>query len=99
MGIQQPLHRRGINQHRFARVFLHFRRYLCCNQRGHPRGPSHPYITLLPRQAEHERFGARAIDQRALLFLDRQLAFLCLINRQSGSGLEIAVGPAIATGW
>ena len=43
--------------------------------------------------------GPRPVDQHALLLLDRQLAFLRLIDRQCGAGFEIAVRPATATGW
>ena len=60
MGFQRHLHCRNLDIHRAAGLFFHFHR--------HPRGPSHPYITLLPRQAEHEHLRPRPVDQCALLF-------------------------------
>ena len=40
--------------------------------------------------------GPRPVDQHALLLLDRQLAFLRLIDRQRGAGFQVAVRPAAA---
>ncbi len=42
--------------------------------------------------------GPRPVDQHALLLLDRQLAFLRLIDRQRGAGFQVAVRPAAAAG-
>ena len=49
------------------------------NGRRDARGPCHPDIALLARQSEHQGFRPGAINQCAFLFLDGQLAFLCLI--------------------
>ena len=96
MGIQNPLHRRGINYCRFARLLFHLSRHLCGHQRRHPCWPSDPDIAFLASQAKHQRLGACPVDQRAPLLLDRQLAFLSLVNCQSGAGFEVAVGSAAA---
>lgn len=49
----------------------------------------HPDVALLPRQAKNQCLGARPINQRALLLLDRQLTFLRLVDGQRGKGLQI----------
>ena len=51
--------------------------------------PGDPDIPFLPRQAKHQRFRPRAVDQRALLLLDRQLPFLRRIDRQRRAGLDV----------
>jgi hypothetical protein len=56
------------------------------HQRRHAGDPG---IALLTGEAEYQRFGPGAVDERALLFLDRQLALLGLIDRQSRAGLQI----------
>ena len=96
MGFQHPLHDRGLDRHRLAGLLLHLRCYLGRHQRRHAGGPGHPDIALLPRRPEHQRFRAGAVHQRVLLLLDRELTFLCLIDRQRGAGLQVgrAVGGA-----
>ena len=63
----------------------------------------HPDIPVLPREPEDEGLRLRAVDQRALLHLDSQLAFLGRVNRQRCAGLDIrrrvtrAAGKPITT--
>ncbi len=53
-------------------------------------------IPFLPREAKHQRFRPRAVDQRALLLLDRQLAFLRCVDRQRCARLDVGRGLAWA---
>ena len=80
MGIQNTLHCRGIDNHRFARRLFHFGRHLRGHQRRHPGRPCNPDIAFLPGQAEDQRLCPRPVDQRAFLLLDRELAFLRLLD-------------------
>ena len=89
MDIQHPLHRRGINHHRFTRLPFDFRLYLRGHQRRHPGRPGHPDIAFLTRKAEDQCLSARPVDQRPLLLLDCQLALLRLIGRQRRTGFQI----------
>ena len=74
-----------------------------CSEVRQARAQAHPDIAFLTRQAEHQRLGARPVDQQALLLLDRQLTFLRLVDCQGSPGLQIggtvsrAGKPAIAT--
>ena len=78
---------------------LQFRRHQCRDAAG----PGDPGVALLQRKAKHQRFRPGAIHQRAFFLLDRQLAFLRLIDRQCGAGLEVgravcrALKSAVAT--
>ena len=70
MGIQRPLHGRGLDHDRFARLVFHLCRHMYCHQRRHAGGPGHPDVAFLPRQAEYLRLGrARSTSVRFFFWI------------------------------